>query len=241
MKIDKRLQEFSLVWKKKRVLRAVYSNYYQRILNACCVGRTLEVGGGTGNLKGFASDIISIDILAAPWLDVVCDAQRLPFQGGAFSNIVMFDVLHHIDNVTLFFSEVERILCPGGRLVCLEPAITLGSWLFYNFLHHELVDMTQDPLQPIESDIKDPYDSNQAIPTLLFRKHPERFQAAFPNLRLSKTEYLSLLAYPLSGGFQRWSLIPERLVEPLLKLENRLLPVLGRWLAFRLLAVVERC
>jgi len=103
------------------------------------------------------------------------------------------------------------------------------------------VQLRADPLAvaPIDSP-RDPFDANQAIPTLLFVRQPERFAAHFPALSLVRVEWLSLLAYPLTGGFRPWSLIPAGLVEPLLRLEGRLLPAVGPLMAFRLLAVVER-
>ena len=57
---------------------------------------------------------------------------------------------------------------------------------------------------------------------------------------MREVRWIGLFAYPLSGGFRPWSLIPERLVEPLLDLEHYLLPFLGPLTAFRLLIVVER-
>ncbi len=240
MNIDARLQEFAAVWQNKPVLREIYSHYYRLILDECRPGPTLEIGGGVGNLKQFAADLLTVDILPAPWLDAVCDAQRLPFAPASFDNIVMFDVLHHLADPPGFFREAERTLRSGGRLVLLEPAITPVSWVFYNYLHHETVDMRQDPFARVASADKDPYASNQAIPTLLFRNYRRRFHALFPSLRITKTVLLSLFAYPLSGGFKKWSLIPQRLVSPTLRLEQRLLPALGRFSAFRLLAVVTR-
>ena len=99
--------------------------------NAIEPGPTLEVGGGSGNFKLFAPDTVSSDILPAPWLDLVCDAQRLPFADASFANIVMVDVLHHIGSPLRFLKEAARVLRPGGRLIFCEPAITPLSGLFY--------------------------------------------------------------------------------------------------------------
>ena len=94
---------------------------------------------------------------------------------------------------------------------------------------------------PIDPD-KDPYDSNQAIPTLLFGKPHDRqaFERRFEGLAAIRTERLALLIYPLSGGFRTWSLVPAGMVRPLNGLERLLVPVLGWLAAFRLLIVVER-
>src|SRR3546814_6056098 len=67
-----------------------------------------------------------------------------------------------------------------------------------------------------------------------------RFATAFPGLRFAVRAWLSLFAYPLSGGYQSWSLVPEAVVGPLLKLENLLLPLLGPIMAFRLAIILER-
>ncbi len=67
-----------------------------------------------------------------------------------------------------------------------------------------------------------------------------RFHAAFPRLRITRTDWFSFLVYPLSGGFKPWSLIPARAAAPLLKVERGVENVLGRALGFRLLLVVER-
>jgi len=51
---------------------------------------------------------------------------------------------------------------------------------------------------------------------------------------------LSLFAYPLSGGYRRWSLVPAFLVRPLLLVEDGLLTLLGPAMAFRLFVLLER-
>ena len=86
--------------------------------------------------------MIATDIQFAPWLDAVADAQHLPFAPGSAANIVMIDVLHHVEFPVAFFREAQRVLRPGGRVVMVEPAITWGSALFYRFLHHEPVRMS---------------------------------------------------------------------------------------------------
>ena len=61
-----------------------------------------------------------------------------------------------------------------------------------------------------------------------------------PELSLRSVALLSLFAYPLSGGFRPWSLIPRRGVAPMLRIEDHLAPMLGQLMAFRLFVVLER-
>jgi SAM-dependent methyltransferase len=232
---------YRAVWDKKPALRAVYADIYRRMLNVTASGPLLEIGGGAGCFKQFASNAIGTDILFAPWLDAVCDAQRLPFADRSFSNLVMMDVIHHVENPLHSLKEAARVLRPGGRLVMCEPAITLVSGIFYRLFHEEPVDMSADPLYPgtISAD-RNPYDANQAIPTLLVGRYQKALAEILPELSLVQVERFSFWAWPLSGGYQPWSLLPAAAAGPLLALEWRLRHVLGRVAAFRLLAVYER-
>jgi SAM-dependent methyltransferase len=235
------LQRNRVLWYRKPAVRAVYADYYRRIVDRCIPGATLEIGGGTGNLKEYLEGVISTDIVVSPWLDVAADAQALPFAGETFSNIVAVDVLHHIERPQLFFAEAERVLRPGGRIILIEPAITPLSWAFYHFAHPEPVDMRADPFREGPRDPnRQPFDANQAIPSLLFTRHPDRMQKRFPSLKVVKSEHISLFVYPLSGGFRSWCLVPAFLVQPLLRLEGVLAPVVGRWMAFRLFTTIEK-
>lgn len=228
-------------WMEKSILRAVYEDYYKSIGSWCREGLTLEIGGGSGNLKAWLPQVVSTDIVHAGWLDCVADAHALPFPSNCFQNIVMIDVLHHLSCPMDFFSEAERVLLPGGRVVLLEPGISPVSRLFYKFFHSEPVDMAADPLsdQP-QSRQDDPWDSNQAIPTLIFNRDRKRFEGMFPQLNIISTRWLSMFAYPLSGGFRRWQLLPTFVVSWLLRVEELMEPFLGALCGFRIMVVLEK-
>jgi SAM-dependent methyltransferase len=241
MATDHRLEQYRAIWNAKPVLQAIYHDYFRRISAACIPGRTLEIGSGPGNLKAVVGQVISTDILSASWLDAVADAQFLPFADGSFDNIVMVDVLHHLECPRSFLFEAQRLLKPGGRVIMLEPAITPVSWLFYRYLHREAVELNEDPLALKPSGLtRDPYQANQAIPTLLFGRHRPRFEREFPYLRMDRVEKLSLLAYPLSGGFRQWSVVPVWLARALIILEDIVKPIFGPLMGFRLFVVLVR-
>ncbi len=229
------------LWETKPGLRAIYHDYYRRMAARTRPGRTLEIGAGTGWLRECLDDVILSDVQPAPWLDLVADAQRLPLKSASLDNIIMLDVLHHVERPPLFFAEAERVLKPGGRLVMIEPGITPVSRAIFRLFHDEPVDLAADPLpEGAPTPGRDPYAANQAIPSLLFGPARARFERRFPRLKLVERRRLSLFAYPLSGGYRRFVLIPARLVGPLLRFEDALMPLLGRFMAFRLLIALER-
>ncbi|MEA2950798.1 MAG: hypothetical protein QOJ96_318 [Alphaproteobacteria bacterium] len=229
------------IWNHKPVLRTIYNDFHDRILAACIPGLIIEIGAGGGYLKRRRGEVITTDIQPRPQLDCVADAQCLPFAAGAAENIVMVDVLHHIQFPLLFFREAERVLAPGGRVIMIEPAITWGSTLLYRFLHREPVSSSADPLVDGKPDAgRNAYLGNQAIPTLLATRDRRRFERLFPNLTINRVEWFSLAVYPLSGGTRPWSLISDCMAGRALRLERVIEPAIGRWLGFRMMLVMEK-
>lgn len=228
------------VWQQKPVLRRLYEDWYEDIVTWLVPGRTVELGGGTGNLKAHIPEVCCSDVTVLPWLDVVADAQRLPFFSQSLANLVLFDTLHHIENVSLFFDEALRTLRVGGRIIIMDPYLSWASWPIYRWMHPEPVDAREDPLilKPPQSHRR-PFDANQAVATMLFERHRSRFLSRYPGFSIRHIRRTACIAYPLSGGFDHPSLLPEWLVSPMLRLE-RTLERAGRFLAFRILVVIER-
>ncbi len=229
------------IWDEKPVLRIIYNDFYDRIAAVCVPGITVEIGGGIGNLKERLTQVFATDIQFASWLDCVADAQRLPFAAGSVANIIMVDVLHHIEFPVSFFREGLRVLRPGGRLIMVEPAITWGSTLFYRVFHQEPVRMRIDALADgVPDPNRDPYSANQAIPTLLATRDRDRFHRLFPDLGITRVDWFSFAAYPLSGGFKAWSLVSEGMTRRMLAIERAIEPRFGRLIAFRMMLIVEK-
>ena len=237
------LQKHRKTWQQKKILQRIYQNWYRQILEQCNdKGPTLEIGGGGGNFKNFYPKAICSDYTLCPWLDLNLDAHHLPFRSDSLANIVMIDVLHHLTRPLLFIEEARRVLKTKGRLIMLEPCITPGSYLVYNYLHQEEVDFSKDIFnQDIwnHEDEKKPFDGNMAIPTELFFRNPEKFSRKFNNFPVILKKYSDYLTYPLSGGFDHSSLIPDNVV-PFLTLVEKAIQPFGLLLAYRMLVVLEK-
>ncbi len=105
-------------------------------------GESLEIGCGTGfftlNLKlagvldkTYVTDLSpgmveatkrNADNLGFTVEGRVADAERLPYDDDSFDLVIGHAVIHHIPDVEKAFSEMLRVLRPGGRFViCGEP------------------------------------------------------------------------------------------------------------------------
>jgi hypothetical protein len=70
-------------WENKPSLRAVYQDLYRKMASECLPGATPRSGGGSGNFKQYPNDVVTSDVVCAPWLDLVADAEALPFKGAS--------------------------------------------------------------------------------------------------------------------------------------------------------------
>lgn len=234
------LKRHRVLWEKKPVLRAIYAAWYKEIIRALKPGKTLELGGGSGNFKEHFPEAVTSDLIPLPWLDLVLDAHALPLGDASIFNAVLFDVLHHLENPRFFFDDVVRVLHPGGRVLLLEPHVSLASYPIYRLFHQEPLNMSQDPFELRDpSPDRTPFDSNQALATLFFFRYKRRFQEVYPSLRLIRRRCLGFFAYPLSGGFDHPCLLPIWALRSVLLME-RFFGFLAPILAFRLFVVLEK-
>ncbi len=51
---------------------------------------------------------------------VTGDAAHLPFESASFALVAMMDVLHHLERDEPVFTEMARVLAPGGRLLIAD-------------------------------------------------------------------------------------------------------------------------
>ena len=226
------------VWNNKLVLRKVYDDIYNRMTKFIKPGLILEIGSGGINFNKNYKEVIYTDIQNVPWVDVVSDAHNLPFVKNIFTNILMIDVLHHLRSPVSFFEEASKVLEFGGRIVLVEPAITRISSFFYKHFHSEPVNMEVNAFDK-NLTTTDPYDSNQALPTLLF-KDLVRFEELINDFKVIYKKEFGFLTYPLSGGFRTWTLLPPFLYPVFLKVEKYLETYLARYVSFRMLVVLEK-
>jgi SAM-dependent methyltransferase len=232
------LREHERAWEARPLLRRIYREWFALLASRLSTvpGPTIELGSGIGQLRDAVPDLVTTDVEPTPWADRVVDAEALPYGDGELANVVMLDVYHHLPRPAAFLDEARRALAPGGRVVMLEPYCSPLSSLAYR-LHHERLELDADGFA--ESDSTDPLDANLAQTTLAFYRQRDEYGRRWPELPLVEDRLLSLLVYPLSGGFTRRPLLPDAAYRPLSAAERVLSPLLPL-AAFRCLVVLER-
>lgn len=240
-----RYEEHRRAWDANEALRALYGDWYGRVaarLPDPSLGPFVEIGSGPGFARSFIPDLRLTDVVRAPWHDDEVNADHLPFADGSLGALVLFDVLHHLAAPAAFFEQALRVLAPGGRVVLCEPYLSPMSYPVYHFLHEEPVILGVDPLAVQSGRDKDPFDSNQAIPTLLFarKRGREAFAARFPQFIVGEVERCAGPAYPASGGFGKKPVLPLPVWRLLNRIEPRLPELAFRLIGFRMLVTLEK-
>lgn len=99
---------------------------YQKLKQTKVHGQVLDIGGSTKSgyhslLKG-AEKITTVNIDPGYGCDLVFDIQKpFPLESNSFDVVISMNVLEHIFDFHPVFSEVYRVLKPGGTFVSSTP------------------------------------------------------------------------------------------------------------------------
>ena len=224
--------------KKKLLLlwsRGVY-RYIKNNLSENTV--TLEMGSGSSLLWEHVPGLIRSNILFVKENDLVFSAFNIPFKNSSVGNIVMINVLHHLQDPVTFFEEAERVLKPGGRVLISDPYISLLSYPVWHYLHPENCDIKNigfgktDHINPL-------IDANSATATNMFCGKDFSISGTCDQLDLVKVKLHSKFLYWIAGGYNFPQFIPTFL-NPLVKLVEKALSPLDKWLASFMYVVIEK-
>ena len=68
------------------------------------------------------------NLAGSPCVFVQGDATRMPLTDESFDTVFMLGGIHHVNDREALFSEISRILKPGGRFVWREPVSDFWLW-----------------------------------------------------------------------------------------------------------------
>jgi SAM-dependent methyltransferase len=118
-----------------RLITDAVARVYGEQLPLHARGALLDLGCGKVPLYGAYRDMVG-EVTCVDWapsepvdhLDLRCDlTQPLPLGDGVFDTIVLSDVLEHIPEPAQLWSEMARMLTPGGKILMNVP--------FFYWLH----------------------------------------------------------------------------------------------------------
>ena len=210
---------------EKIFLKRIYQEWYRAIAATLppSQGAVLELGAGGGFMREFVPNLITSELFFCPRIRTVLDGLHLPFADKSLRGIVMTNVLHHLPQPRLFFTEATRCVRSGGVLAMIEPWATPWSRFVYTRLHHE-------PFEPEAPSWELPNSgplssANDALPWIIFSRDRLKFEQEFPDWRIELIQPIMPFRYLLSGGVSLRSLAPAWSF----KLWDRLENTLGRW------------
>jgi SAM-dependent methyltransferase len=77
----------------------------------------LYIGGAGSTVSGY----VNIDLFALTGVNVVTNAEQLPFAGNLFQRVECDAVLEHVERPERVMAEIERVLAPGGFAHVVVP------------------------------------------------------------------------------------------------------------------------
>lgn len=240
---NKEIHENLQRWNSKPLLQKIYFDFYREIrkmLNFNIKGDILEIGSGVGKIKEIIPEAITSDIHANEWLDRQESAYKINFPDRSLSNLILFDVFHHLEYPAAALKEFSRTLKQNGRLIIFEPSMSLIGKIVFGLFHDEPLGIKDKIKVNIPKKIQEnSYYAAQSNATRLFvaNEHPK----LLTGWKIIETKRIAALSYVLSGGFSKPQMYPIAFYK-YFKMSERLLDLFPGIFSTRLLIVLEnRC
>lgn len=113
-------------------------------------GRVLDIGAGSfPRYKSLFSfqEYVSMDVAPGPGVDTVGKIEAIPFPDNSFDSVVCTQVLGDVFDLEKAFTEIKRVLRPGGAALITEnlfDALHDEPYDFWRFTAHSLRRLTEN-------------------------------------------------------------------------------------------------
>ncbi len=241
---ENRLELHRKMLEKKRMLREVFIEFHhlfrrleQQFLSG--EGAKVELGAGISPMRDSYPEVLATDIVDAPHLDKVVNAEAMDFTDQSVKVIYGQNCFHHFPHPDRFFYELDRVLVPGGGAILLEPYYgPFATFLYKRLFRTEGFDKTYPSWEtpaigPMSS-------ANQALSYIVFVRDRELYEKRFPSLKIVRQELAgNYLKYLLSGGLNFRQLLPDSCTGIVGLLETLISPF-KRWFALHHVIIIRR-
>ena len=88
-------------------------------------GTVLDIGGRIQPYRTLLPETryLAIDLRVTPLVNVVANAERIPFPSQGFDLVLCTQMLEYAPDPGLVLSEIHRVLKPGGRVLLSVPSV----------------------------------------------------------------------------------------------------------------------
>ncbi len=230
-------------WNRKPSLQKSYRAFHELIAQYLVEsekGQTVELGSGIGNIKDTIPNCLRTDLFPNPWIDQVENAYELSFSNESVSNLILFDVFHHLRYPGPALTEAFRVCTPRGRLIIFEPCISLLGRIVYGPLHAEPLALNEEitwqaPAGWSPGDVD--YYAAQGNASRVFLGG--EYQELLKSWKLVYKQRLSAISCIATGGYSMPKLYPD-FAYPLIRGIDSILDYFPWLFATRLLVVLEK-
>jgi len=229
---------------RKRMMREVFTEFHHTFHDLdeeffSAQGLKIELGAGIAPIRNTYPDVLATDIVDGQHLDRTLNAEEMDLSDNSVRVIYGQNCFHHFPHPDRFFSELERVLNPGGGAILLEPYYGLfATFLFKRLFKEETFDK-DFPSWDVPAD-GPASGANQALSYMVFKRDKALFERKHPDLKIVHQELCrNHFKYLLSGGLNFKQLLPD-FMSPLIDVSQTLLSPLNRWMSLHHIIVIKK-
>ena len=209
-------------------------------------GLYLEIGAGAGISSSFLHEfqVTRTDIL--PWGDGLViggiNAEDIPFEDASYNGVFGMDMLHHMEYPLRVIKECLRLVEKDGKIVFIEPYVSLFSYAIYRLFHTEKTSLFKVITPNTAAIGRSPEDGDQRICQAIFlsRSGKSALEQVFGRDLEVQTRFIHPLSFFMTGGLSRPLKTNPQMIRAIQKIERNLPRWLLRLSASRIVVVITK-
>lgn len=241
---ENRIIAHSRILSRKKMLRDVFAEFHNmfRALDEkyfSAKGLRIEVGAGIAPIRDTYPDVLATDVVHGHHLDRVLDAENMDLPNESVRVIYGQNCFHHFPHPDRFFTELDRVLAPGGGVILLEPYYgPFAAFLYKRLFKTEGFDKNSPSW---ETSVAGPMNgANQALSYIVFIRDRADFEQKYPALKIVHHKLCqNHFLYLISGGLNFRQLLPDWFAPAINIFQFILLPF-NRWLSLHHIVIIRK-